>query len=113
MFKKLRKYLIVLMAVVMVASLAVIPTSAAISGQGYNYIVSGTLMYWRSVWVTAESNQPLHCYASVTDKFHSGYDYDTDMAMSGSVFASVTGPAYYMYSDAEACIGVWEYGYGY
>ena len=102
MFKKIRKYLIVLMAVVMVASVAVIPTSAA----SYAYYCSGCsqlcpvgrdyfggLLSWsqggstynRFYGQTSTSTAGQMCFASAT-LFYLGTqcDYTTNTYVNGA-----------------------------
>gem|GEM_PF-1255618 len=82
MYKKIRKYLIVLMAVLMAASFAVIPTSASMSsacngGGGTNTYGSGPNSYkivtsWAECYVS-----PYGCWSSMfgPDDF---WDYSSD-----------------------------------
>ena len=113
MFKKFRKYLIVLMAVVMVPSFAVIPTSAAITGGKWSTI-EGTVLFYRNVFVWSESTQGQgqYCWAEVTNNV--GRVTQRDMATSaygGPLSVEVNGPSYPLMIDASACSwdGGWDY----
>ncbi|HOP10837.1 MAG TPA: hypothetical protein PK629_05040 [Oscillospiraceae bacterium] len=81
MFKKFRKYLIVLMAVVMVASLAVIPTAALTGDVVEGVYQSGGYWYKHVHTYAIESTQSnrFHTWARVDFPSGGGVcDYDPD-----------------------------------
>ena len=112
MFKKIRKYLIVLMAVVMVASLAVIPTSAAMTGSSLSWVESDYwyVNWWRYVYAYGDSTQPYWLEARVWG-LNGEYLYGRDTTIYwGPLDAEVNGPNYPKGIDAEACQYACAYG---
>lgn len=89
MFKKMRKYLIVLMAVVMVASIAVIPTAAIygdVNGDDPSEGVYQSGGYWlKQVHTYAiEDTYAFYTWARVYYPGGGSCDYDSDNHSAGS-----------------------------
>ena len=110
MFKKFRKYLIVLMAVAMVASFAVIPTSAAYTGYVDSYLAQYGGMYWKQVNARCDSTDPHWCWARVDDHDGNVYDYYYDSQMTASAVAVASGPHLSSMHDADQYPGYGSYG---
>ncbi len=110
---KIKKYLVVLLAVLMLASLTVIPTSAAITGGKWS-TVDGSVLFYRHVFVWSESTQGQgqYCWAEVSDCYGKRYAYDiATSAVGGPLYVELNGPSYPLKIDATACSwsGDWDY----
>lgn len=92
MYKKFRKYLVILMAVAMVASFAVVPTSAAYTGNVDSNILLYGGMYWTHVEAWCESSDPHWCWAEVDYPDGRVYDYYYDSQMTAMAVAVASGP---------------------
>ena len=109
---KIKKYLVVLLAVLMLASLAVIPTSAAYTGN--TSIITQHdfwyVHYWTEVDVWCESDDPHWCWARVDDPDGDIYDYYFDSQMTAKAVAYARGLEFLKEIDAAQYVGSGDYG---
>lgn len=108
-FKNIKKYLVILMAVVLVASFAAIPTSAAVTGNGFDYSVANGSGWEHDTWVYCDGDEPHYCYVIVYDYNLVRHEDYKSTPYWGPIMASVECWYPYQY-QADACIGYWEYG---
>lgn len=110
MVKKFQKLLVVLMAVAIAASLAVIPTSAAYTGHVDSYIAQYGGMYWTQVNAWCESSDPHWCWAEADHPDGRIYDYYFDSQMTMMAVATASGPHLSTMQAAAQYPGFGDYG---
>ncbi len=110
MKKKLQKLFVVLFAVAIVPSLAVVPVSAAYIGYVDSYIEQYGGMYWTHVEAWCESSDPHWCWAEVDYPDGRIYDYYFDSQMTMKAVATASGPHLPNMQAAAQYPGFGDYG---